>query len=153
MSTEIRAKIDEVFLETVESLTFMFGDPVDRHDVAIEQYEWSCTRLDFEGDRSGYLALTLPTEACPEIAANILGWEQAEVAAGVLGGDALKEMLNVISGHIVPNLQGDKGDFVLSIPTLESLDEAACTTLRDDEGTACYDLDGHPVMLTLKLDG
>lgn len=151
MSTDTQDRIGSIFLDTVETLTFMFGDPVEKEDVPHMDVEWSQARLDFEGAKSGYLALTVPSDVCAEIAANIMGMDVDEVTDESVSIDALKELLNVVSGHIVPSLQGEDNDFRLSVPTLVKLDGNLCYDLKDDPGTTCFNLDGNPVILTLKI--
>jgi chemotaxis protein CheY-P-specific phosphatase CheC len=152
MSIDVQEKIGSIFLDTVETLTFMFGDPVDKDDVPHMDVEWSQTRIDFKGAKSGYLALTVPSAVCTEIAANIMGLDEEEITDSSVSFDALKELLNVVSGHIVPSLQGEDNDFVLSIPSLETIDGNACFDLKNDPGTTCFNLDGNPVLLTLRIE-
>lgn len=146
-------ELGTVFLEVVEQLAFMFGDPVDADAVADADGRWVSASLDYRAERSGTLALTVPAETSREIAANILGLDPEDIANDAVAEDALKEMLNVVAGHVVPVLQGEGSDFDLSVPCVASLDAAACLALARREGSACYDLDGTPVVLSVLEPG
>ena len=106
MSNDLKEMIGSIFLETVETLTFMFGDPVDKNEIPHLNVEWLRTEINFTGVRNGNLSLTVPKDVCGEIAANIMGMDEDEITESV-GRDALKELLNVVSGHIVPSIQGE----------------------------------------------
>ena len=151
MSIDIKETIGTIFLDTVETLTFMFGDPVDKGDIPHMETEWLKTTISFTGARNGLLSLTVPAEVCGEIAANIMGMDEDEISEQV-SKDALKELLNVVSGHIVPSVQGEDNDFTLSIPTLESMSGDACYEMKNNPGMICFMLDGSPVLLALEFE-
>jgi CheY-specific phosphatase CheX len=145
--------IDEVFLDVVEKLAFMFGDPCDTSEVADAEGVWSRASIRFHGDVSGVVSLAVPDELCLEIAENILGMDMGDVEDELeVGRDSLKEMLNVVCGHVVPVLQGEGTDVALDVPLLESVSAEECVAAAGGEGMTAYNLDGSPVLLGFHLD-
>jgi len=146
-------ELGPVFLEVAEKLAFMFGKSVGAEAVADADGGWVSARLDFHAERSGTLVLTVPAGMCREIAANILGLDPEDIANDAVAEDALKEMVNVVAGRVVPELLGEGSDFDLTVPRIARLDAAACLDLARRRGSACYELDGAPVVLSLLESG
>lgn len=152
MSQRIK-DIDRTFLDVVEKMAFMFGDPCDGDEVTTYEATWVSASLEFRAGFPGSLALTVPTVMCAEIAANILGLDPEDIANVAIAEDALKEMLNVVAGHVVPALTADAENFDLGVPRITRLDRRRCCELARGEGSACYDFEGTPVILTVDLPG
>lgn len=144
--------VSVIFLDISERLAFMFGDPVTREQIDTEGGEWAQAGVDFSGETAGRLTLSAPQELCLEIAANILGTDPEEIADGMLAEDALRELLNVVTGHVVPGLQGEDEAFELSVPVYEALTPEQVEELMGHPGTIYYELDDSPVLLNLILD-
>jgi len=152
MSAVLNA-VNSVFLEVVEQLAFMFGDPCEVEEITTHQGDWVRATIEFSGDKKGAIALTDPSELCAEISANILGLEPDDIGDEVLARDSFKEMLNVVCGHIVPALQGEEYDFDLGLPHLEEISSEQANALADAQGSTCFDLDCSPVILGLEVHG
>lgn len=145
-------RVQATFLEVVEKLTFMFGESVTAADVPATAGEYAEAWLTFTGAVSGRLAVVVPSELTPEIAGNILGLDPADVHPGEMMADALRELLNVVSGHVVMALATSHADFKLSSPHYQTLGDAQWVALCEDADTACFLLDDNPVLLNLKLE-
>jgi CheY-specific phosphatase CheX len=143
--------VSVIFLDISERLAFMFGDPVARDEIETEGGSWAQAGVDFTGGTCGRLTLSAPRDLCLEIAANILGTDPEELADGPLAEDALRELLNVVTGHVVPGLQGEDASFELAVPTYRGLEPAAVAALLQDPATICYRLDDSPVLLNLVI--
>ncbi len=144
--------VSVIFLDISERLAFMFGDPVAREQVDTEEGPWSQAGVDFSGETCGRLTLSAPRDLCLEIAANILGTDPEEIEDGPLAEDALRELLNVVTGHVVPGLQGEDEAFELSVPAYTELEPESVAELMQHPATICYELDDSPVLLNLLLE-
>jgi len=58
----------------------------------------------------------------------------------------------VVTGHVVPGMQGEDEAFELSVPTFRELEPGTQAELLHDPGTICFALEGSPVLLNLTLD-
>ena len=151
MSGTNQSTAESTFVEVVEKLTFMFGEQVDVADVVTDAEPWVEARMGFSGDLEGTLAVVVPVSLQTEIASNIMGLDaDASYTQDVLD-DALRELINVVCGHVIMVLAGDDANFDLHPPQTDVLDGAALDALCADAGTTGYLLDDEPVLLHLHL--
>ncbi len=143
--------VSKVFLGVVEKLAFMFGDPCEMDDVYAEQGGWVRATITYDGEQKGAISLSVPVGLCAEISANILGMDPEDIGDDILARDSLKEMLNVVCGHVVPALQSEDRDFELGLPCLDEFSADEVRLLVQEPGTTCYNLDCSPVILSLTV--
>jgi CheY-specific phosphatase CheX len=105
--------------------------------------------MSFSGDSEGSLALAVPTKLCSEIAANVLGVDAETDLPDGQASDALRELLNVVCGHVLTALAGGKAVFDLSVPTVRDLDFAGWQSLRDEANTIAFIVDDSPALLRI----
>lgn len=73
-------------------------------------------RVDFSGPFGGGMELSLPAPALVELAVNMLGAEDGEELSPEQQHDALKELINVVCGNLLPILAGHTEEFNLRPP-------------------------------------
>ncbi len=140
------------FMGIVEKLTFMFGEPVPKHELAGQGIEFTMASMSFKGDLEGRLSVAVPSMVMPEIAANILGLEPEDIDSKEMLDDALAEMLNVVCGHVIMDLVGTGANFKLNSPETRILDDDGYGALIDDNDFVGFELDDSPAFLGLKLE-
>jgi CheY-specific phosphatase CheX len=117
----------------LEDASFVFTDELDE-SVRPDAASWDAAgvALTFSGDRSGVFRIWTDPPFASLLAANMLGIDTGGPAAKDKGTDALKEMVNIITGNALTEIFGDKAVFSLGIPVLadEKLKAADCG--RDD---------------------
>ncbi len=143
----------DVFCEVIEQIAFMFADPAEPRDLAVQGRSFMQASMSFTGQMQGEVAIAVPTDACSEIAANVLGMEADDPFVTERSADALKELLNVTCGHILTGLAGEKPVFDLSIPQVSDLDEAQLSQWLSSPTTLTFAVDDHPVLLRLQMQG
>ncbi len=112
--------IFRVAAETVEVLALMFLIPEeDSHE---ESGPTIAANVDFMGPSAGSLAVSISQDLLPELAANMLGEEQASKCSTEQQHDALKELTNVICGNLLPILGGERAIFNVGTPQLVTAD-------------------------------
>jgi CheY-specific phosphatase CheX len=84
--------------------------------------------VEFRGPRTGRLVLRASGNLLPSIAANMLG--EAESARTPLQRDALGEIANVITGNVLPLVEGRDAVFHLDAPRVH---EGIAPVSRDDD--------------------
>ena len=95
-------------------------------DVAPGTEPWVEARMSFTGDVEGSLAVIVPQELQPEIAANILGLDAELMQQPEVFDDALREMLNVVCGHVIRAIAGPSCSFDLVTPENVSCRPRSC---------------------------
>lgn len=115
--------LSEVAGETLEQLAFIFSFPEEADSTAILESEITGAQVAFSGPRQGELLLVVSSSVLPELAANMLGLEDGEVVLEDQQKDALKEVVNVICGNLLPHIGGVDAVFDIQPPAI--LDGAA----------------------------
>lgn len=152
MSEDRQQVLTSIFLGVVEKLTFMFGEPVGMDELEQRPGPWVEARMAFEGEINGSLGVIVPESLQPEIAANILGLDAADLSSPEMLADALREMLNVACGHVIMALAGSAADFRLQTPSHRFLTRDQLDALWDDPDSMGFLLDDEPMLLHLELE-
>lgn len=152
MSDNQQQTLASTFLQVVEKLTFMFGEPVETDEIDQDAGPWVEARMAFQGEVNGSLAVIVPEHLQPEIAANILGLDAGDLGEPDLRADALREMLNVACGHVIMALAGSAADFKLQTPSHRVLTPAELADLCDSPDSMGFLLDDEPLLLHLERE-
>lgn len=141
--------IADVFCQVLEKFAFMFGETCEKEELIIEEDRYLQATINFHGFISGVFGIASPVSLCVDLAANILGIDPDDQMASEDGGDALKELLNVICGQILTRIFGEETIFNLSVPTLQEMDRDAWRDLIDEPETIGLLLDDIPMAVNL----
>lgn len=139
-----------VFAKVLEKQVFLFAEELDLGGLP-EGGDWVEARMAFHGPFGGSLSLALPKEAEAEIAANFLGKDADDPEAADCAEDSLKEILNVVCGHMLTALAGEEPVFDLSIPKVHPLSGDGLKALAARPGALGFDMEGRPAVLYFQL--
>ena len=116
MSNRFDDALSQVAEETMMSLAFLFLLN-DEETADVGDVEKVVASVDFSGPFAGALFVSAPTALLPELAANMLGFEEEAGEPGPeVQNDALKELLNVICGNLLPEIAGAEAVFKVHAP-------------------------------------
>lgn len=115
MNSMLNHKLVEVTADTLERLAYIFTFPAEEAPV-IDDRNQEVVRVDFSGPFGGGIELSLPSSALGELAVNMLGAEDGEELSLEQQRDALKELINVVCGNLLPVLAGHAEEFNLRPP-------------------------------------
>jgi hypothetical protein len=103
--------------QTFESLAFMLLMPEEE---GAASDEWgNVARVNFTGPFGGCLFVAISPGMLDPLGANMLGIEPGEdPPEGVKLEDALKELLNVVCGNLLPAIAGAEDVFQIASPTM-----------------------------------
>jgi len=105
-----------------ESLSFMFGEPIELDEVESEAETFINVSISYKGDRAGTINLIVCDETANSLAYNILGIDEDEDDLSIESAmDALKELLNTICGQFMTSRFGDEPVFDLSVPETKTI--------------------------------
>ena len=105
----------QVAAETLESLALMFLVSEEESP----QADAACPKraaVTFTGPFSGMLVLGASDGVLSELAGNMLGLPDMQVATPAQQEDGLKELTNVVCGNLLPAVAGDQPIFHISAP-------------------------------------
>ena len=128
----------------------MFGDPAEE----TPEYPGDTIRasMRFIGPSQGMLALAVPREICPQIAANVIGLEPDDEKVNTHAEDAIKELLNVTCGQVLTTMAGDEPVFDLTVPVVELLSEDGWSDMIESPNTIAVIMDDLPLLLHLDVE-
>ena len=110
--TRLNEPLRQVAEETFESLAFMFAMPGDDEFGPDPDAPLAVARVSFHGPFAGELHLGVSRDMLPDLAANMLGMdEQATAPTPEQQADALRELLNVVCGNLLPAIAGAEAVF------------------------------------------
>ncbi len=119
---QIKETLYKVAGEVLEKLAFIFSFPEEERE-PMDYSDAVIARVSFTGPFKGTLLMAVSKEALPEIAGNMLGLEDNSDAAAEQQYDALKELINVICGNLLPAIAGKQTVFNVEAPHIISSDE------------------------------
>ena len=108
--------------------------------------------MEFCGEEGfGSISLTVPALMCMELASNILGMEPDDPNSQNKAEDALKELLNVITGRLATGIFGSKPVFTLSVPEVVIMDRDSWINGFNDPNTLKFSADSRLVLLNAEF--
>jgi len=144
--------LESVFAEVLEQLAFMFADPPESEDPALQE-DIVVATMSFHNAAEGLIQLVVPRSMGPILAANVLGLDPDDEMVTRAPYDALKELLNVTCGNVLTAIAGDEPVFDLTVPEIAEQPRESWEGLRSRENTVFCLVDDYPVLLHLESSG
>ncbi|QTA81680.1 Chemotaxis phosphatase CheX-like domain-containing protein [Desulfonema limicola] len=117
MKQVIKKILYQVTEDVLGKLAFMFTFPEDEREL-IENDSVLTASVSFEGMYKGALVMTISDHVLPELTGNMLGIEEDETSTSEQQHDALKELINVICGNLLPEIAGKEAIFKVGMPQI-----------------------------------
>ena len=126
MTEAADGRLAEVTADTLEKLAFLFATPMDA-PTPIDDARLTTVRVAFAGAFAGGVELSLSGPVLDELAVNMLGADDGEPIAPEARLDALKELVNVVCGNLLPILGGGEAVFNIQAPVVVPDESAGWT--------------------------
>jgi CheY-specific phosphatase CheX len=150
MKNEDRKILREACFSVFEQLAFMFGDELENDEIEIDADRFLRASMGFNGIKQGTVEIVVPWEISSLLACNILGLEEDQTVNEDSCIDALKELLNTITGRLMTSMFGEDTVMDLTIPVTEELDHAAWESLVEGDTFLAITIEDTPVLITLQ---
>lgn len=145
MSLTIKDALYRVAEEVMEKLAFMMSFP-ETEELTDKNFSQVAAGISFSGVFTGVLVVAVSEQMLPQLTGNMLGLDDDEESTPEQQHDALKELINVICGNLMPAISGKQDVFQIEPPQiiLGNIDEYLKTaspnipisvTLTMEEGT------------------
>ena len=152
MNPDEKTIVISVMAEVLETMAFMFADPCQNMELPEEIPDAIKASMEFCGEEGfGSISLTVPALMCMELASNILGMEPDDPNSQNKAEDALKELLNVITGRLATGIFGSKPVFTLSVPEVVIMDRDSWINGFNDPNTLKFSADSRLVLLNAEF--
>jgi len=123
MEQQLKSLLTQVANDTLEKLAFLFAVP-DNERVDDGPDPMVVGRVAFNGYFDGSLLMRISSSVVAELAGNMLGLDDGAEISDVQQLDALKEIINVICGNVLPAVAGDQVEFNIDAPEILSQKDA-----------------------------
>jgi len=150
MQNEERKILKEVCFGVFEQLAFMFGDELEDDEIEAEGNRFLQASMGFKGPKQGAVAIVVPMTISKLLATNILGLEEDQIIDEDSAIDALKELLNTITGRLMTTLFGEDVVVDLTIPATKELDHASWEDLVEDSQYLAITIEETPVLVSIQ---
>ncbi len=151
MNKEDRKILRDVCFSVFEQLAFMFGDELEEDEIDIGADTFFRATMGFKGPMQGSISIIVPQTISTTLAANILGLDDDQDVYPETAIDALKELLNTITGRLMTEIFGEDAVIDLTIPVTEQLNHADWESLVESDEYLVIDIDENPVLISLQM--
>lgn len=152
MNEDMKETLYNVAEDVLEKLAFIFSFPEDERET-IDYSSATGARVSFSGPFTGTLIMAVSGEALPELAGNMLGLDDEDETTPEQQQDALKELINVVCGNLLPAISGKQSVFNVNPPEIISQEDPVITDDGPQPTTiAKMDLDDGQCDLLLFVD-
>lgn len=152
MKTELVQPLQQVAEETFQSLAFMFSMGPDESGPAQAPGAITAVSVAFAGPFGGQVVLWVTDDMLPPLAGNMLGLDDGEAATAEQQHDALKELLNVICGNLLPAIAGCQEVFNVRTPQVVQPKPAEAPDFSGAAAVAALTLDSGMAQVALYLE-
>ena len=121
MNQTVAKILSTVALETFEKLAFIFGVSTEENSSTACGESPVAVQVKFKGAPDGLLALRISAQSLPELTANMLGVDESRPISVEHQHDALREVVNVVCGRLLPLLGGKEAEFSIDQPEMLEL--------------------------------
>lgn len=149
MKSEDRKILREVCFTVFEQLAFMFGDEIEDDELETDADIFLRASMEFKGAKQGSVELIVPQTISRLLACNILGLEEDQEIDQDTAVDALKELLNTITGRLMTSMFGEEDVVNLTIPQTEELDLATWESLVESNAYIAVTIEDTPILITM----
>ena len=149
MKNNDRKILCEVCFKVFEQLAFMFGEEFEEDDVECDADAFIRASMEFSGPQQGKVELVVPETITTVMAANILGLDDDQPVYEDTAVDALKELLNTITGRLMTSFFGEDAVIDLTIPATEEIDRAQWEALVNSNQYLAVTIEDEPVLITI----
>jgi hypothetical protein len=141
-----------VVADTLEKLAFLFAAPLEG-PAPEDTGELATVWVRFSGPLCGAMQLSLSQPVLAELAANMLGADDASALSADEQHDALRELINVICGNLLPLIGGDSAEFNIETPFIPAAGAAASGKFGPANAGSNLAVENGICLVALQLDG
>ena len=122
MKEPIKEMLYRVAVEVLEKIAFVFSSREEERD-NLDAASALTVKVNFCGLFNGMVLMAVSVHILPEITGNMLGIEDSEETTVEQQQDAVKELINVICGNLLPAVAGKSMVFSVDTPEIVTAGE------------------------------
>ena len=152
MNAAISGILSDVVVDTLEKLAFLFAVPLEG-PAPEETRELATVCVRFSGPLRGGMRLSLSQPVLSELAANMLGADDGSALSADEQHDALRELINVICGNLLPLIGGNNAEFTIQTPFISTAAAAEAGASAPVTAGSTLSVESGICRVALQLDG
>jgi chemotaxis protein CheY-P-specific phosphatase CheC len=152
MNAAISGILTDVVVDTLAKLAFLFAAPLEG-PAPEGTRELATVRVRFSGPVCGGMQLCLSRPVLAELAANMLGADDGSALSADEQHDALRELINIICGNLLPMIGGGTNEFNIQTPFIPSAGTTAAGEFAPVNAVSHLSLERGICLVALQLDG
>ncbi|MBI5579404.1 MAG: chemotaxis protein CheX [Deltaproteobacteria bacterium] len=152
MNAAVSGVLTDVVVETLEKLAFLFAAPLEG-PVPDDMSELVIVRVRFSGPLCGAMQLSLSRSVLAELAGNMLGADDGSALSADEQNDALRELINVICGNLLPMIGGDTAEFNIQTPFIPAAGASAAGEFAPVTAVSHLSAESGICLVALQIDG
>ncbi len=154
MREQVAGFVEGAFMEVLSNYAFMFGDRVEAESLTCAEdacflHVW----IDILSNGKSHLGVVIPMSLARTITANVLGIEEDDPVAQERSEDAVKEMINVLCGHLRTLLAQESDLFEAAIPCATPVSADEWNSIKDSKESLAFLIEDQPLLLILSMEG
>lgn len=152
MDSKLTETAVTVLSDILERFGFLFADFAEKREIRPPEKDSARAEMTFSGAMNGNLALLVTDELAHELTANVMGLEPDDETIPGRVDDTVKELLNLICGHMITELAGEEQVFDLSIPEVSRVSADAWLATLGRSQTVCLQVEDRPILLEIQIE-
>jgi CheY-specific phosphatase CheX len=152
MNAAISGILTDVVVDTLEKLAFLFAVPLEG-PAPEDARELATVQVGFSGPLCGGMQLSLSRPVLAELAGNMLGADDGSALSADEQHDALRELINVICGNLLPMIGGDTAEFHIQTPFISAAGASAAGEFAPAYAVSNLSVESGICRVALQLDG
>jgi len=152
MNAAISGILTDVVVDTLEKLAFLFAVPLEG-PAPEDTRELATVRVRFSGPLCGGMQLGLSRPLLAELAGNMLGADDGSALSADEQHDALRELINVICGNLLPVIGGGTAEFNIQTPFIPAAGASAAGEFGPANAVSNLSIESGICLVALQLDG
>lgn len=154
MHDNVAGFLESAFYEVLANYAFLFGERTQEYNHTDEgNREYIHAWIDILSDDKSKLGVIVPIELARIISGNVIGVDENDPLAIERAEDAVKEMVNVLCGHLRTILTYENCQFEASIPSSQIIDQTEWKEYQEKDETLTILIEEYPLLLILSIDG
>jgi len=152
MDAAISRILSDVVVDTLEKLAFLFAAPLEG-PASEGTRELATVRVRFSGPVCGGMQLSLSRPVLAELAGNMLGADDGSALSADEQHDALRELINVICGNLLPIIGGGTAEFNIQTPFIPAAGTSAAGEFAPVNAVSNLSVENGVCLVSLQLEG
>ena len=152
MNAAISGMLTDVVVDTLEKLAFLFAVPLEG-SAPEDTQELATVQVRFSGPLCGGMQLSLSLPVLAELAGNMLGADDGSALSADEQHDAMRELINVVCGNLLPLIAGNSAEFNIQTPFISAAGTSAAGEFGPVAAVSNLSVESGICQVALQLDG